>query len=200
MKRLGWGLMLVVAGALAGCPESGRSGTGASPSPVAGASAEAVQEPAPVDFNQLTMRWSDRLGTDQRAFGEVYARATWVHLNLAAGDWDQARTAVNDMRAKLTPLPEAADVPRDVRALVGALPPLVTELADEVDRHDPTAVLSAKKLVIALNRLIGDPAIVAWLGQAATGSPSPVSGEGEAPPEASGPMAVPHVSPTPSGL
>lgn len=194
MKRLGWGLMLVVAAALAGCPESGRSGAGASPSPAAEASAEAVQEPAPVDFNQLTLPWSDRLGTDQRAFGEIYTRAAWVHLDLAAGDWDQARTALNDLRAKLTPLPEAPDVPRDVRALVSALPPLVSELGDEIDRHDQTAVLSAKKLVIAVNRLIGDPAIVAWLAQPTAASPSPVSGEGEVAPEASGPMAVPHAS------
>jgi hypothetical protein len=205
MKQLGWGLMLVVAGALAGCPDTGRSAGGGSPSPALSTAPVAEQmgqtkseEPPPVDFNQLTLRWSDRLGSAQRAFGEVYARSTWVHLDLVAGDWDQARTAVTDLRAKLTGLPEEPEVPRDVRALVSALPPLVSELADEVDRHDQTAVLSAKKLVIAMNRLVGDPAIVAWLNQPPAGSPGAVASEEPLSPEATGPMAVPTSQTAPS--
>jgi hypothetical protein len=165
---------VLVAALVSGCPAAGEHPSGQSPTGTpsaaqAAASPAAIEEPAPVDFNQLTLRWSQRLGADQRDFGEAYARATWLHLDLLAGDWDQARTDLNDLRHKVTGLPDRASVPTDVRPLVAALLPLVSELDNEVDRRDHTAILTAKKLVVALNRLAADPAMTTWLAQARHG-------------------------------
>ncbi|MFP5504519.1 MAG: hypothetical protein ACLGIN_18695 [Candidatus Sericytochromatia bacterium] len=153
------GLAAVMAIALVGCPKQvdvfGEA-------PAEHKAAEAAAEQA---ADQVALDWGPTLIGDNRNYAEAYTRATWIHTNLAAGEWAQAKVDLDFVRAQIDDLRGSTEVPSEVRTKVRTLMPVVQTLGRMIDREDPMALTLASGLVSTMQSMTGDQQVMAWLGQ-----------------------------------
>lgn len=170
------GVALAIAAAMAGCAPEDRGGGGGT---------NTVQDQAQgADQGRDTMAADEQRGYEDRAtageklranlttdltgaardYAEAYARAPWVHANLAAGDWERADDDLQFISDQIADLRQDNAVSTAVKGKIAAITPLITQLDGQIGKKDTRAMHTASVLVSRMGQVIADKQVMAWFG------------------------------------
>ena len=106
--------------------------------------------------------FTERLRGDERRFADAYARATWVHADLLAGDWDRANYDLGHIKAELGHLSKQKHANAHVKPRIDALMPMVNRLDTQIKNRDMTATRTAGELVSSFSTTAPQLATMGW--------------------------------------
>lgn len=131
-----------------------------------------VEQDVKRDVGELT----GRLRGDERRFADAYSRATWVHADLLAGDWDRANYDLGHIKKELGHLNKSKDVNAQVKSRIAALMPVVERLDAQIKGRDMAATRTAGEMVASFSSTATQLATMGWFARHGGGA-----GRGTAP-------------------
>ena len=182
-KKISMALMAAAAIALAGCDTREEAGGGG------GAANRAQDDAQGADRGRDVMATDEKKGYEDRApmgekvranlttdltgaardYAEAYARAPWVHANLAAGDWERADDDLQFISDQIADLQQDRNVTAAIKAKFNAVKPLIAQLDGQIGAKNPQAIQNASMLVNKMGALVADRQVLAWFGAHPTG-------------------------------
>lgn len=153
-RKLSMALAMAVALALTGCPDRGTQGGG-------GGAADTDQSQG-VNVGRELMGTS--LKGSARHLAEAYARAPWVHANLAAGDWKRADSDLQFISDRVGDLQKDKGLSAAIQQKIGALVPLISLLDGQIGAKNAAAIQNAGQLVSQMGSVVADKQVIAWFG------------------------------------
>lgn len=162
-RKLSMALAMAVALALTGCPDRGTQGGGGG-----GAADQAQGQDRDANVGRDIMMGTSLKGS-ARHLAEAYARAPWVHANLAAGDWKRADTDLQFISDRVGDLQKDKGVSAAIQQKIGALVPLISLLDGQIGAKNVAAIQNAGQLVSRMGSVMGDKQVLAWFGGQPTG-------------------------------
>lgn len=187
MRKISMALAAAAAIALTGCPDDrGTTGGGGGPATDTNRAQDQMQG---ADQGRDMMAANERQGYEDRApmgekvranlttdltgaardYAEAYARAPWVHANLAAGDWERADDDLQFISDQLADLQQDRNVSAAIKAKINALKPTIAQLDKEIGAKNTAAIQNASVLTSKMAQLVGDKQVLAWFGAHPTG-------------------------------
>ena len=164
LPALALAAMVAVAGCHPGKEQAGGGGGQGEAKKQAPISTTTRSDEERMSFGErLRETWARDLTGSARTFADTYARAPWIHANLAAGDWERAKGDTLYVRDKLMALGRDKAVPVPLKVELDGVKPLIAQLEDQIAKQDPAAVRSAQALVDRLAAITSDARTVAWL-------------------------------------
>ena len=142
MRKISMALAAVAAIALTGCPDNrGTTGGGGGPANKANSAQDQAQG---ADRGRDVMAADEKKGYEDRApmgekiranlthdltgaardYAEAYARAPWVHANLAAGDWERADDDLQFISDQIADLQQDKKLDAGIKAKLNTVKPL----------------------------------------------------------------------------
>lgn len=152
-------------GMLAGCPDDTTAGGGG------GVENQRTGVDSTVDVgDQLWANLSRDLVGNQRDYAQAYTRATWVHAQLSAGDWERANDDLNALQGNVEAVMEADDVPQQAKNWINQLTPTIETLQTQINDRDRAALNTASELVSSFNNTTNALVAAGWLGERGGGA------------------------------
>jgi len=115
--------------------------------------------------NQAHTASGAKVSSEGKDFADAYSRVAWVHADIIARDWDQAKDDLKHVDSKLNDLLKDKDMPANAKTSIQGLKSDVSKLNTSIQKHDAIAAMQAKAL---LNRFATDLNMVptmAWFGE-----------------------------------
>ncbi len=171
-------MAMAAALALTGCPDRGTEGGG-------GGAADRTQDRMQgADQGRDVMATDEKKGYEDRApmgekiranlttdltggardYAEAYARAPWVHANLAAGDWERADDDLQFISDQIADLQQDKNVTATIKQKLATIKPMISLLDGQIGAKNPQAIHNASLLTTRMAQLVGDRQVLAWFG------------------------------------
>lgn len=219
-RKISMALAMAAAIALTGCPNRDTGGGGGA----ADKANKAQDRMQGADQGRDVMAADEKKGYEDRApmgekvranltvdltgsardYAEAYARAPWVHANLAAGDWERADDDLQFISKQIADLQKDKKLDPSIKRKLDTIKPMISLLDGQIGAKNQQAVHNARLLVDRMGRLVDDRQVLAWFGAhplgggAGTGKVGPKRvGDKEVGPKIVGPKEVgpKHVGP-----
>lgn len=114
---------------------------------------------------KMRANMSTDLVGNAREFAGAYARAPWVHANLAAGDWERADDDLAYISDQLADLLKDDDLEARIKQRIDDVQPLIAKLDGQIGAKNQGARVTAHQLVNKFAEISNDRNVVAWMGE-----------------------------------
>jgi hypothetical protein len=145
---------------MAGCSNNNKGGGGG------GTTTTTPHEQAKTnEQNQAHTPSGNKLSSQGKDFADAYSRVAWVHADIMAKDWDQAKDDLKHVDSKLNDLMKDNALSANAKTAIKGLKSDVSKLNTSIQKHDAIAAVQAKAL---LNRFATDlnmAPTMAWFNQ-----------------------------------
>jgi hypothetical protein len=107
-------------------------------------------------------QFTERLHGDDRVLADAYARSTWVHANVLAGEWDRANFDLGHVQKDLRHLLGKKQLSAQSRSQLELIEPIVKRLDAQIKARDRLASATAKDLVATFGTAASQLATMGW--------------------------------------